>query len=220
MVRPRKVYNDFDVKHVDILSNLNILIKLIIQRGVLPSVNASRIIPCCTKFRWRLNDTSTIHYSHIINRQAGGPGLNASRLFKIHYASWFYLVGDFDRARQLVNNEPMTEIPLEGDIYSYNDKLEVYWVESIRVNTEALGNQIFFGFERWHPRQYFSCYEAILTNIGRYFRNRLFSIYSRLGFKLSWVLSSIEDSKYQYRIPFRLVNYSVVTSYHPSVWLT
>ena len=120
-------------------------------RSHLPPINPSRIIPCCTKFSSADGGVSTIHYSHIVNRRAGDPGRSALQLFKIHYASWFYMVGDFARAQQLVANEPMLPIPEEGDIYTFDPELKVYWVEAIRVNTESAGSLIHFGFDSWHP---------------------------------------------------------------------
>lgn len=92
---------------------------------------ASELIPICTRFE---NDGNTlnsaIHYALVSNECDQDEKLRR-RVLRQHYSSWFYLIGDFTRATQLLLEEGFTA--LEDDVNYVlevdDNKTEVYWVE-------------------------------------------------------------------------------------------
>lgn len=130
-------------------------IELTVRRFLRTLLPIRKKIPCCTKFSSDIHQASTIHYCDIDIGTPTAWVLKPGQLFKLHYASWFYLVGDFHRARQLVANGNMTnltEATEQGIIYTFDERLQVYWIETIVVDTDTTGGRLRFLLERWPPR--------------------------------------------------------------------
>ncbi|MBS7254608.1 hypothetical protein [Flavobacterium branchiicola] len=98
-------------------------------------------LPVCTKFE-NNNDhsplplptdiKSSINYALIEKKCAERK--DTALLIKLHYASWFYLVGDFDRVTSILNEGIITPIQDENDpIYELDTETDknnpIYWVE-------------------------------------------------------------------------------------------
>lgn len=96
-------------------------------------------LPVCTKFENNNdfnnqpipeNRKSSINYALITN--ACTEDKDITRLLKLHYASWFYLVGDFDRVSSILENGTIAS--LEGDQnYELDTETDsqnpIYWVK-------------------------------------------------------------------------------------------
>lgn len=101
---------------------------------------AKKLIPICTRFENDSKDAknSAIHYSLV--KKVCKDSFTALRIFRMHYASWFYLVGDFTRATQLLQEsgfDTITNGETTGNIIyelgTDNRDQEVFWV---RLNPE------------------------------------------------------------------------------------
>lgn len=98
-------------------------------------------IPVCARFQdnndfskktLRKSRKSTINYGFIETTCAGT--IDSDRIRKLHYASWFYLVGDFDRVESIINDNVVLPI-LEENNPDYVLDIEtdkqnpIYWVK-------------------------------------------------------------------------------------------
>jgi hypothetical protein len=131
-------------------------------RIIQPCVN--KLIPCCTRFETNRNDRdSSIHYSIIQKRCSLDDDL-ISRIFKQHYASWFYLVGDFERANILLLNEVIGT--LENDekyeLGDDDDNNKIYWLK------QPLRFEIASGEQKKYLRIYTHFFSNKDFNIGIY----------------------------------------------------
>ena len=93
-------------------------------------VPVNKLIPICSKFEFNQGKISSINYcfNSLRNRKSV---FNRVDIYKRHYASWFYLVGDFTRATLLNNGEVISPLETEGDIsYNYETQTEIYWVSN------------------------------------------------------------------------------------------
>tara|TARA_R110002050_G_scaffold158249_1_gene287509 strand:+ start:6199 stop:7353 length:1155 start_codon:yes stop_codon:yes gene_type:complete len=103
-------------------------------------------IPICIKFENNndvsdpfnipTNKVSSVNYSVLENECADPKVL--TRLFKLHYASWFYLVGDFERVNELLESGTITS--LENDTKYEIDretdaKNPIYWLNSFEQSS-------------------------------------------------------------------------------------
>lgn len=89
-------------------------------------------IPCCARFeRNDSTDNSSINYKEIQIRNSNKTISDEEKLklIRMHYASWFSLVGDFERDKQLLEGGNIGE--LLGDRYKKEDKY--YWVKDLYV---------------------------------------------------------------------------------------
>jgi hypothetical protein len=118
------------------------------QLEVITNPCAEELIPICARFEQNNDDekNSSIHYS-IITRTCVQP-TPPLRILRMHYASWFYLIGDFTRATQLLEEKGFDN--LENDtryIAGIDDQeKEVYWVRQfLPLNLEDEKGQTTFG---------------------------------------------------------------------------
>lgn len=100
-------------------------------------------LPFCTKFEHNNdnnkltnsnNKKSSINYGFIENVCTDVK--NTSLLIKLHYASWFYLVGDFDRVNSILNEGTMTTLENDPN-YTLDNTTDpqnpIYWVKNLDV---------------------------------------------------------------------------------------
>ncbi|WP_299253799.1 hypothetical protein [uncultured Lacinutrix sp.] len=97
-----------------------------------PCVDA--LMPMCSRFEWETTGKkSSINYA-FIKKDCKTKDNFKLRILRLHYASWFYLVGDFNRVEQLLNIEGFDD--LEGDVNYILDTTDkespIYWVERAR----------------------------------------------------------------------------------------
>ena len=91
-------------------------------------------LPICTKFennRIPIKNKSSINYALIENECVAKK--ETKLLLKLHYASWFYLIGDFARVQSILNEGEVGAFQEDGDpIYELDlitDKRNpIYWV--------------------------------------------------------------------------------------------
>jgi hypothetical protein len=114
------------------------------------------LVPCCTKFTDNSTDAnkSSIHYN-IFPNDCSENQPEPLRILRMSYASWFYLVGDFKRASELLLPEGLTPIiPGEAtdnityDLDTDNNKKEVYWVNH-NFGRTSLTNALRLNYEFW-----------------------------------------------------------------------
>ncbi len=111
-------------------------------------------LPVCTKFEHNNNIPidpdikSSINYA-LIEKVCITPK-ETDLLLKLHYASWFYLVGDFGRVDSIINDGVVAPIQDENDpIYVLDTVTEknnpIYWVEqpmNLSINNDYLGTDL------------------------------------------------------------------------------
>ncbi|TBH76269.1 hypothetical protein EWU22_01600 [Aquirufa nivalisilvae] len=136
-----------------------------------PSVN--HLIPCCVRFEEDISSLkSGIHYSKIRKKQIKNSELQL-RMFKQHFASWFYLVGDFTRASILIDGGNIEN--LENDEryeIGTDDKAEkIYWLKrpiSINFDIEGEKSSIHLYTHFIHQNDFnIGIYESVITQIVR-----------------------------------------------------
>lgn len=102
------------------------------QLNAVTNIYANKLIPVCSRFEYNAKNSS-INYCNIDEtcEDLNIDDLNL-KLFKQHYASWFYLIGDFDRADQLVNQTSFNNLNIDNEqrytLGEDNKKNEIYWV--------------------------------------------------------------------------------------------
>jgi hypothetical protein len=115
---------------------------------------ATVLFPLCTRFEHNgeeidnLNErtiqqnlNSTIHYSVIIKECFIEPEFQI-RIFKQHYASWFYLAADFERTTQLISANGIF-IDISGNnYYQFDEQDFFYWVTIPPNNIQLIDNRI------------------------------------------------------------------------------
>ncbi len=118
------------------------------QLKVITKPCAEELIPICARFEQNNDDkkNSSIHYSIIT--KACFKQTPPLRILRMHYASWFYLIGDFTRANQLLEDKEFDD--LEKDVRytpgTDDQKIDVYWVSSfLPLNLEDEKGQTAFG---------------------------------------------------------------------------
>lgn len=92
------------------------------------------LMPMCSRFEWETTgEKSSINYA-FIKKDCKTKDDIKLRILRLHYASWFYLVGDFNRVEQLLSPEGFED--LEGDPTYTLDNTDkenpIYWVERAR----------------------------------------------------------------------------------------
>lgn len=97
-----------------------------------PCVDA--LMPMCSRFEYETTGKkSSINYA-FIKKDCEAKDDFKLRILRLHYASWFYLVGDFKRVEQLLNIEGFDD--LEGDstytLDTTDKKNAIYWLEQAR----------------------------------------------------------------------------------------
>ncbi len=105
------------------------------QLEIILKPKTSQLIPVCTQFgneNSKYDSSINYHFKKIGNSNS----FDKKELFRQHYASWFYLVGDFNRASKLLDNQAIDSFDNQNsnDSISYqegeDDKNNViYWVE-------------------------------------------------------------------------------------------
>lgn len=130
--------------------------KALVQLRSITKPCADYLIPCCTKFT---DDTthaakSSIHYKIFANH-CSKDRPDPLKILRMSYASWFYLVGDFKRARQLLNDESLAPIvpdqAADNIIYVLqpdNRGQKVYWVQNSFRRT-LLTRELELYYEFW-----------------------------------------------------------------------
>lgn len=107
---------------------------------------AKNLYPVCTKFLFNHPEISSINYCDI-EFSDDSDKFSPNDILKAHYASWFYLVGDFTRATMLSKGENISSLEGLGDVvYDGQNDEEIYWVSYIR-NTQfinTLGLHVLF----------------------------------------------------------------------------
>jgi len=129
-----------------------------------------KLIPCCTRLE---NDkkggVSSIHYS--IRDKICQPKANiTTRIFRQHYASWFYLVGDFTIANTLLSNDGFENLE-EDDNYNLDEEGQIYWVNRPIIEFDSENDSSFtnfrYQFELWSSRIKIGIYKSVIDSIGR-----------------------------------------------------
>ena len=101
-----------------------------LEKVLSPSVDY--LIPMCVRFEYEtVVKKSTINYS-VIKKIRDYDENFKLRILRLHYASWFYLVGDFKRVEQLLSIEGFED--LENDstytLDSTDKKNPIYWLQT------------------------------------------------------------------------------------------
>jgi hypothetical protein len=92
---------------------------------------AKNLYPVCTKFLFEHPEISTINYCYIAFSDEPVK-FSPDDIIKAHYASWFYLVGDFTRAQLLSNGENIPSLEDVGEVtYDGVTDKDIYWVSNI-----------------------------------------------------------------------------------------
>lgn len=135
-------------------------------------------IPVCTKFENNNDDNlkpipanrkSSINYALIENECTDKKDI--ATLLKLHYASWFYLVGDFERVNSILENEVIAT--LEGDA-NYELDLEtdkqnpIYWVNRNYFNIFSNGKDFEFyinSFKLFDINFKIGIYKEVIDNL-------------------------------------------------------
>lgn len=139
-------------------------------------------IPVCTKFSHNnnfnqlknyRNTPSSINYA-LIERECT-DSIDLKKLFKLHYASWFYLVGDFDRVNSLLEEGSIAAIANQDDIYDLDDETDkgnpIYWVKTPFRNIFSTINSelsIFIGISTFFKKSSdfkIGIYKKIIDNL-------------------------------------------------------
>jgi hypothetical protein len=111
------------------------------------------LLPICTKFENNNDITNTpnpngrkssINYA-LIEKECANKK-DTENLWKLHYASWFYLVGDFGRVTSILANERITPLLEVGDqIYEIDNDTEkenpIWWVKRNFFNLNISKNK-------------------------------------------------------------------------------
>lgn len=130
--------------------------KALIQlRGIIKPCT-DHLIPCCTKFmdNSTKGNKSAIHYN-LFKNSCDKNKPDPLKILRMSYASWFYLVGDFKRASELLSDENLTSIiPQEAtdtiiyDLEADNNGQKVYWVKNNSGRT-FLTPELILHYEFW-----------------------------------------------------------------------
>lgn len=107
------------------------------------NIYANSLYPTCTKFQFAKPSKSSINYLKISMDE--NEDINPIEIYKRHYASFFYLVGDFNRAIALDKGNKIEE--LDTNKYFLEEETDIYWVS--RILSPEILDQISFvvGFE-------------------------------------------------------------------------
>lgn len=147
-------------------------------------------VPACTRFGHNhdhtgvggeINERSSINYG-LIEKECNDPK-ELNKLFKLNYASWFYLVGDFDRASSLAESGTITEIlEVDDPIYELDAETDkknpIFWVKRPFINVFPSGengeyflgiNSYFDGDKRIKIGVYASVVKELIGGSGETF---------------------------------------------------
>lgn len=130
--------------------------KALIQLRGITKPCADHLIPCCTKFTDDRTDAakSSIHYN-IFSNDCSKDKPQPLKILRMSYVSWFYLVGDFKRASELLSDENLTPLlpqqAAENIIYDLefdNNGQKVYWVKH-NFGRTFLTPELILHYEFW-----------------------------------------------------------------------
>ena len=99
---------------------------LLLARGLY----AQFLHPVCTKFQFVVPEVSSINYCDIDSAKA--TDIAQRDIVRRHFASWFYLVGDFSRAQALINGNTIPALDEGGEVVYDGGDSEIFWVSDIR----------------------------------------------------------------------------------------
>jgi hypothetical protein len=86
--------------------------------------------PVCSRFGFATPKVSSINYCDL--NTAPATAINRQDIIRRHFASWFYLIGDFTRAELLINDEMIPSLNEGGDVVYDGGDSEIFWVSDIR----------------------------------------------------------------------------------------
>lgn len=137
-------------------------------------------VPVCTRFQ-NNNDfsmkkprkprKSSINYA-LIETDCSDPK-DYTTLKKLHYASWFYLVGDFTRVNAILEENNIPEINQEDPFYELDTTTDkenlIYWVKSpLNFNYSNSFNELYIYLNNWSRKKNnfrIGIYKSVIDNL-------------------------------------------------------